>query len=185
MHIIWRDNFSLDGDKLDKAIEDTLSIPECEVSGRYYSTYFIDDVNNQPEIVFEEEYTEVIHGFMKKMNLFKRVSFCFTHWMQLYSNIQSGHPIHDHFEWNSFFSWVHFVRPTEKSCFYFLDHDNKKVYPQQNPGDFIVFPPWALHGIDPCEEDGLRVTIAGNIGVSECCKLTGDLKLERIMRPDK
>ena len=43
--------------------------------------------------------------------------------------------------------------------------DGKKVYPeQQNAGDFIVFPSWALHQVDINDTfDDRVVIIAGNI----------------------
>ena len=37
---------------------------------------------------------------------------------------------------------VHFVRPTEKKCFYFVTKDVGKLYPKQDPGDVIAFPSW-------------------------------------------
>ena len=61
------------------------------------------------------------------------------------------------------------VKPTKKKLFFFIDSDGKKVYPEgQTPGDFIVFPSWAEHGVDPSDEsaDEQRVVIAGNISVT-------------------
>lgn len=171
--ILWRDNFSLDSEKLDKVIQETIKHPECLMGSNsdrcLYSTYFIDDLFKHPEIVFLEEYTDIISKYMSEIGLLKRTSYNFTHWMQVYNNGHLGHPAHDHFRYDTFFSWVHFVKPTKKKLFFFIDSDRKKVYPEgQTPGDFIVFPSWAEHGVDPSDEsaDEQRVVIAGNISVT-------------------
>lgn len=170
MIILWTDNFNLDSQKLDKAVEETLKLPDCLVKVEddefYHSTYYIQDIFEHPEIVFLEEYKSEIAKFMKSMGLYERTAFTFNHWMQVYRGNQSGHPVHEHFKFNTFFSWVHFIRPTKNKCFYFTKHGGEKVYPEQNPGDFIVFPSWAKHGVDANTEDVERVVIAGNIMVA-------------------
>lgn len=170
MIILWTDNFNLDSQKLDKAIEETLKIPDClvkvDTTERYHSTYYISDIFEHPEIVFLEEYKDVITKFMKSVGLYEKSSFTFNHWMQVYQGNQIGHPVHEHFKYNTFFSWVHFLRPTKDKCFFFIDGQGNKVYPEnQNPGDFIIFPSWADHGVEPINENGdeKRVVIAGNI----------------------
>ena len=172
MIILWTDNFRLDSQKLDKAVEETIKLPDCLVGYEgeqfYHSTYYIPDIFKHPEIVFLEEYKSVIAKFMKSMGLYERTSFTFNHWMQVYQGNQSGHPVHEHFKFNTFFSWVHFIRPTKKKCFFFIDSEGNKKYPEnQNPGDFVVFPSWAEHGVEPIDENGdeKRVVIAGNISV--------------------
>ena len=83
-------------------------------------------------------------------------------WLQVYEPGSSGHDIHDHWSGNEMFSWVHFLKPVNKS-FHFLV-EGQKVYPKrQNPGDFIVFPSWALHAVDGNDTDDERVVIAGNV----------------------
>jgi hypothetical protein len=168
MLVLWRDNFSLDSEKLEEVICQLKTRPDCrQWVENNYSSYYVEDLFDRPEIVFAEDYIPVIHKFMKHINLFKTTNFRFNHWMQLYTNEQSGHKTHDHFSYQTFFSWVHFVRPTKNKCFYFLGHEGEKVYPEQNPGDFIVFPSWAWHGVDQNTEDSERVSIAGNIVVEK------------------
>lgn len=168
MLVLWRDNFSLDSEKLEEVICQLKTRPDCRVYEEdNYSSYHVPNLYNRPEIVFAEDYIPVIHKFMKHVNLFNTASFTFNHWMQLYTNNQNGHPAHDHFTFQTFFSWVHFVRPTKNKCFYFLGHEGEKVYPEQNPGDFIVFPSWAWHGVDPNNDETERVVIAGNISVDK------------------
>ena len=48
---------------------------------------------------------------------------------------------------------------------FFYDGYGRKIYPQlQRSGDFIAFPPWMPHGIDPVTTKGFdRVVVAGNL----------------------
>lgn len=181
MIILWRDNFSLDSEKLDKVIQETIKHPECSTGFNLdkflYTTFFIDDLFEHPEIVFLEEYKDIISKYMNEMGLLKKTNYNFSHWMQVYNNGHLGHPAHDHFRYDTFFSWVHFVKPVKKKLFFFIDSDGKKVYPEcQTPGDFIVFPSWAEHGVDPFDEsaDEQRAIIAGNISVTMVNRLYGE-----------
>ena len=167
MLVLWRDNFSLDSEKLEETIEKVKTRKDCRVyEEENYSSYYVSGLFDRPEIVFLDDYSDMIHKFMKHVNLFDKTSFSFDHWMQVYTNVQSGHEEHDHFKSSTFFSWVHFIRPTKNKCFYFTKHGGEKVYPEQNSGDFIVFPSWAKHGVDANTEDVERVVIAGNIMVA-------------------
>ena len=62
-----------------------------------------------------------------------------------------------------FFSWVHFIKPSSKKCFYFVNHKGDKTYPEQNEGDFIIFPSWAAHSVDPNQDKDDRIVTAGNV----------------------
>ena len=68
-----------------------------------------------------------------------------------------------HFTGQEILSWVHFIRPTSKKCFYFIDGTGHHTYPHQHEGDFIMFPSWMMHGADPNTEDEDRCVVAGNI----------------------
>lgn len=173
MIIYWTDNFKLNKKDLKKAIKKIKNDPECIISKeteKCYSSYNIQGLNNRPEIIFLNNYKKIIFKFMKDMNLFNNTSFSFDHWMQVYTKEMTHIDCHDHFKYETIFSYVHFVKTSKKQCFYFLSHEGNKIYPKkQNLGDFIVFPSWALHGTDPIEYEEERVVIAGNINFDEFC----------------
>ena len=167
--IIWSGNFLLDDTTIDdlssklKSNRDSYSNTE-----NHFSSYYIhSDV--RPEKVLRPLYKEITDHVLKQLTLSGRVDhWGETFWMQVYPSSnghlrhKSGHDIHDHWTGNEAYSWVHFLRPVKK-CFYFLI-DGKKMYPeQQNAGDYIVFPPWALHGVDVNDGNQERVVIAGNL----------------------
>lgn len=162
--ILYRDNFKLDREAVDQVSSDILSDARCGIDG-YHSSFFIDDINERPEVVFVGEMMGWCKKALTQMSLIgipgkpDRVGFNLHHWCQVY---HGRHGAHDHFNAGTIISWVHFTRPTKQKCFYFL-LNGEKYYPQQDEGDFIMFPPHALHGIDECLEDETRVTIAGNL----------------------
>jgi len=131
-------------------------------NANHFSSYYL-ECHQRPENVLHELYREITNHVLKNLTLSNRVEhWGETYWMQVYPPGSKGHGIHDHFTGNEAYSWVHFLRPIKKS-FYFLI-DGNKVYPkQQNPGDYIVFPSWALHGVDTNESSQERVVIAGNL----------------------
>ena len=130
----------------------------------YHTSYFIEDIYERPEVVFVDDMMNWCKDALTEMSLIgrkghrDRVGFN-LHWCQVY---HGAHGEHDHFNAATLFSWVYFARPTKQKCFYFVKN-GEKYYPEQEPGDFILFHPSALHGIDECYEDETRVTIAGNI----------------------
>ena len=163
--ILYRNNYTIDQQKFDSVVRDISQDKRCQLSSMYYSSFFIDDVMQRPEVVFVDDMMRWCLDGLKSMSLVDRagyrdrVGFNIFHWCQVY---HGNHEEHDHFNAGTFISWVYFARPTKQKCFYFVI-DGEKYYPQQDEGDFIMFPPYALHGIDECHEDETRVTMAGNL----------------------
>ena len=158
--IVWRSNKSLGEDNIDDLIKRVVSDPAAKVNGgvgNIYSTYFIRDLFARPEVDFLDYYKDIISEFTKDLCLAQN-TFGFDYWCQVYDG---SHTPHFHFEGKSIVSFVHFIRPV-KDCFYFIDNLGNKTYPKQEPGDFIVFPSWATHGIDE-SYGSIRATIAGNL----------------------
>ena len=104
--------------------------------------------------------------------------------MQIYnSKLSSTHSIHDHFTTHEMFSWVHFVRPTQQKCFFYIDSKGNKTYPDQHQNRFIVFPSWLQHGVDPLDNETTqeRVVIAGNVMFDSIIDYNRETVLHRLV----
>jgi hypothetical protein len=161
--IVWRGNCTLPHTEVDDVISRITSMGETRGSnesefGEIYSTYFVEDIQKRPEVVFLDLYRKIVSQMAIDM-CFSESVFSLDYWCQVYNG---SHRTHMHFCGSVPYSFVHFVRPTEDRCFYFCGSNGQKYYPRQNPGDIITFPSMALHGIDP-SYGTTRMTIAGNL----------------------
>jgi hypothetical protein len=158
--ILWHGNFPVDSDTISHVVTKIKSNPNCwDGNLKQYSSYFIWD---RPECILNDFYMGISEVVTKDLTLYDRVEYNQSYWTQIYPPNSHGHPKHDHFTGDEVYSWVHFLKPVNKS-FHFLVN-GEKVYPeQQNPGDYIVFPSWALHAVDDNLSDEERVVIAGNV----------------------
>lgn len=159
--ILWRTNLELDEAILDTVIEAIDGNPRRIGMKGMFTSFFADTVNEREEVVFASQYKKVIADGFHALGIQHRSGYSFDHWTQVYSDGNVGHTPHDHYKPHVIVSWVHFVRPTSTPAFHFLDSNYNKTYPEQNPGDFIMFNSWALHGVDPSKE--YRAVIAGNV----------------------
>lgn len=184
MLTLWTDKLILDQEKIEKVKKDLLSDEGrwLHYQQNYYSSYWEDNIQERPEIIFLDEYREQIYKFMKHVNLFDRCDFSFDHWSQVYPAGKGGHHCeHAHFSYDCLFSWVHFIEPTDRPCFYFSRHEGgKKFVENQEPGTFMVFPSWALHGAVENHSDTDRLIVAGNVCVSRICTDQDTHKYHRI-----
>lgn len=158
-------------DSLKKELHDTIMVdkylfPSKVSKNPIYSSFEISTAPHFPENV-EQYYCDLIAGVLGRLGLRGRAEVYDTKWCQVYNNSMGGcHPPHSHYGGSELFSWIHFVEtPVDQKCFYFLDTDHNKYYPDiQNSGDLIIFPPWAMHGVDKVETDGVnRTIVSGNI----------------------
>lgn len=164
--ILHHSNFSLDEDILSDVVSKVTNDPKCEAKDLgIHSTYFLPNINDRAEVVFVQHYKQAIADALSRLGLQHRCSYVFDHWLQVYGEDNIGHGAHDHFSNRTILSWVHFLNPSDKKLFHFIDSDHNKVYPEQNTGDFIMFNPWALHGVDPTPAG--RYVIAGNVHITE------------------
>ena len=164
--IIWRTNHPLSKDIIDPIV---LSLKNNDKACKYYKDFkfyssFIVPLDERPDYQLASFYL----NFLEKeagsdLGLTGRVDVSVPFWMQIYVKGGGTHRSHDHFTGKEIISWVHFLRPSSKKCFYFLNSKGEKTYPIQNEGDFIMFPSWAIHGVDPHTDDEDRVVVAGNI----------------------
>jgi hypothetical protein len=161
--ITWSTNFNHPDNEIDSCVE---SLEKLEVSpGGAIHTSFNTPQEDRPESIWRDKYDAIVTRVLGDLGLLKRIDFMYQYWMQSYSNGEEAHFTHDHFSSIEILSFVHFIRPTSKKCFSFLDSYGKSHYPKQDAGDFIVFPPWALHRVEPHGLDEKRCVISGNISL--------------------
>ena len=161
----------------DAIMKDEFIFPDKQTPNPIYSSFQVSTKPHFPENV-ENFYYDRVAKILNELGLMGRVSVYATKWCQIYNNSMGGcHPAHAHYSGSELFSWVNFVEaPTDQKCFYFLDTDGVRHYPDtQNSGDFIVFPSWALHGVDPVENPTVnRTIVSGNIICSKYRDLPDD-----------
>ena len=110
-------------------------------------------------------YKERVDEIAKSQLLFKYYLINFSFWVQVY-NKKAVHPVHDHFGASNVVSFVHFLRPIKNNCFSFTDGE-QLVIPQQEEGDFLVFPSYVPHQINSHKTDKNRLVVAGNIYIKK------------------
>ena len=112
---------------------------------------------------------EPLHEFYNR--LIKRALFGLTllHadfkqniWAQIYEKGSDGHHKHNHHSVDYQLSWVHFIRTPDKKCFRFTNG----FVPPQDDGDFVLFPSWAIHQIQPHSEKDDRIVVVGNVSLT-------------------
>ena len=163
--ILWNNKEFIEDEFINSLVEELKTKPDCyNFEANYYSSYFTHP-NERPEIKLNNFYNSIIQKASKDLSLYNRMQYVNEYWMQLYTKNGGVIDKHHHYSPNNIFSWVHFVKPTKEKCFYFLT-PNKKIYPNQEEGEFIIFPSFALHAVDVnmCDED--RVIMAGNVIVN-------------------
>lgn len=166
-HIIWRKNIPIPDDyDVDDIRQKIIEHPDCYSKqlfcvGNLFSSYFIDDIHQRPDVVLKDFYHDVISEVVTDLGLLNS-KFGFNYWCQVYDG---DHAIHDHFDPITPLSFVHFIDPIGE-YFNFVDSNNNSYYPKQEKGDFIVFPSWAAHRID-VSTGGQRIVVAGNLEFSK------------------
>ena len=167
--IIYSFNDQLSDDlveQLSKTIKvDMYQHPPVDGGFPFYSSYNVATVRHFPDAL-EEYYDVKFRRILYHLDLLGRTVNNLYKWCQIYNRSTGGkgHPPHTHFSGNQLLSIVHFVRtPKNQKCFYFVC-GGEKYYPDtQNSGDFIVFPSWASHGVDPVEVDNNdRIIVSAN-----------------------
>tara|TARA_B100000282_G_C31492364_1_gene380945 strand:- start:40 stop:567 length:528 start_codon:yes stop_codon:yes gene_type:complete len=162
--ILWSSNARIDDNVIDSMIVKLKNNLSCyNKEDDYYSSYYISS-NERPEKDLIGFYDLIINQANKSLTLHGRLDFEQNFWMQLYRKNGGTIENHHHYHHSILFSWVHFIKPTNNKCFYFINHLNEKTYPeQQNEGDFILFPSYLLHGVDVNISENDRVVTSGNV----------------------
>lgn len=161
--ILWRVNQPLTPgqlNRLQKEIEEDATPQDAD----FYTSYGKTPVGD----FLSDFYLQILDGCLKDLSLYGRYSYNTVFWVQKYTNTSNGHLEHDHFSTNEILSWVHFVQPAKSPSFSFVSFDGQvNTLCSEKPGDFIVFPPWAVHKTLPLhqDDDGERIVVAGNIAI--------------------
>ena len=110
-------------------------------------------------------YGQIIEEMMRKLGMHERCFYQYELWTQRYSENTTSHWPHEHFGGCEIISFNHIIDATKKKCFYFLDDDMNKIYPDgQHQGHFFAWPPWRVHGADQVTEPNInRLIVAGNV----------------------
>jgi len=163
--IIWRTNQSLSDGLYSEMLE---SIESNHKNKEEFFTTFYDKNNLDVFNNLVPFYGEIISNMMTDLGLEHISRYQYTVWMQMNNSLTNSHNPHSHFVGAESISWVHFVNVPDQKCFYFQDSNNSKTYPNQNTGDFIAWPSWAIHGVDQVKQSNFdRIICAGNISFTE------------------
>ena len=129
-------------------------------SNNLCTTYKIDC----PELGFLKNfYKDRVDEIAKDQAFYHNSSYNYEFWVQLY-NKNATHGIHTHFGLgkNVVISFVHFLRTTNTQCLRFTNTKEIEI-PQQEEGDFIVFPSYVSHQVVSHTSNYNRIVVAGNI----------------------
>ena len=112
-------------------------------------------------------YQDIMEQMMRNLGLWKKATYSYNVWTQMYNSQTTTHAPHSHFAGNVIISFTHIINASKEKCFYFLDDDNNKIYPSpQQSGDIFAWPSWSIHGVDKVQEPNVnRLIVAGNVAL--------------------
>ena len=137
---------------------------------KFFSSYY------QPGEIFSDiivpYYGNVIEEIMKDLGIWSRTKYRYNLWVQMYNSETTTHPPHEHFTGAEIISFNHIIDASNNKCFYFLNDNGDKIYPEhQERGDIFAWPPWRRHGVDKVQEPNVnRLIVAGNIWLDSYVK---------------
>ena len=151
---------------------------------KFYSSYHtLHESNKNFKDILVPYYMNLIEEMMRDLGMFKRTTYTYNLWVQMYNSETTTHDPHEHFSGTTdksydyflgkeIISFNHIIDASNNKCFYFLDDDNNKIYPDhQESGDFFAWPPWRIHGVDKVQEPNVnRLIVAGNIWLDSYVK---------------
>jgi|TARA_E500000331_G_C17059151_1_gene627424 hypothetical protein len=158
---IWSDNIKLPHNLYDEIVNKI----EKNYSNRekFYTSFYEDGYKFADLLV--PYYGNLIEKIMRDLGMFKRTTYKYNLWVQMYNSETTTHEPHEHFTGNEILSFNHIINSSNEKCFYFLDDDNNKTYPgNQQTGDIFAWCPWLMHGVDKVKETNTnRLIVAGNV----------------------
>tara|TARA_R100001443_G_C3335758_1_gene173372 strand:- start:70 stop:1215 length:1146 start_codon:yes stop_codon:yes gene_type:complete len=159
--LIWSDN-----KKLPQSLHD-------ELINRIHENYknkeeFFSSYHESGEIfadIIVPYYGNLIEEIMKDLGLWSRTQYEYNLWVQMYNSETTTHDIHEHFTGREIISFNHIIDASNNKCFYFLNDNGDKIYPEhQDSGDIFAWSPWLVHGVDKVKEPNTtRLIVAGNV----------------------
>jgi len=110
-------------------------------------------------------YGNLIEEMMRDLGLWSRTQYQYNLWVQMYNSETTTHEPHEHFTGKEIISFNHIIDSSNNKCFYFLNDNGDKIYPEhQESGDIFAWAPWLVHGIDKVKEPNTnRLIVAGNV----------------------
>lgn len=162
--IIWSENTKPEKDFLPDL--ESFIVANHKSKDHYFTTYHYNEgLDKNLKELLGSFYKDQIKSMMIDLGVHGFVSYRTSYWVQMYNSNTTAHNIHTHFGEDSYISWVHILNSPKQKCFFFVNSNGEKTYPEkQSNYDMFAFPSWALHGVDPVEEkDVNRIIVAGNI----------------------
>ena len=161
--LIWNSNIKLPQNLHDEIIN---KIQKNHINKEDFYTSFYKEYDKFMFLI--PYYGEVIERIMKDLGMFEKSIYRYDLWVQMYNSETTTHEPHQHFTDHNMYplmSFNHIIDASKEKCFYFLDDDNNKIYPDnQQSGDIFTWCPWLTHGVDKVKEPNTnRLIVAGNI----------------------
>ena len=165
--IIWKGNISIP-DSLKSLIFKRIEDNHIDKK-KFYTSYLGGFGSTTFSDILVPFYGDIIDGIMKDLGMYKRSRYYYNLWVQMYNSETDTHGAHSHFGGTEIISFTHVLNCSEQKCFYFLDNDDNKIYPEhQSKGDMFAWPAWMLHGVDNVKDESLnRLVISGNISLKD------------------
>ena len=162
MKIPWyiHGNWKLDSSQLTNLENNLLEVGKLGTDDKMLTTY----TQDCKELSFLKSfYKDRVDEIAKDQTFYNNSLIGFEFWAQLYDK-GAIHGVHTHFASDNVISFVHFLRTTNTNCFRFTNGEEVEI-PQQQEGDFIVFPCYASHEVLTHSSDYNRIVVAGNIKI--------------------
>tara|TARA_B100000427_G_C15474470_1_gene580092 strand:- start:734 stop:1372 length:639 start_codon:yes stop_codon:yes gene_type:complete len=161
--IIWNTNKRINEDiksNLIRIVKDSYN-----KKGEFYTSFYNDKATDKLNNLLNIFYDPLIKRMMMDLGMWKRSTYNYSCWTQMYNSETTTHNQHEHFSGNEIISFSHIIDASKEKCFYFLNDYGDKTYPSnQQSGDFFAWPSWLIHGVDKVKEPNTnRLIVAGNI----------------------
>lgn len=173
MKIPWyiHGNWKLDSTQLTTLTNNVVEVAVKQEEDNFFTTFHSKDKDLECLGFLKNFYKDRVDEIAKDQLIFDHCSIGFDFWSQVYHRTDSYHPIHDHFECGGdvIISYVHFLKPVKPDCFRFTNEKEFEI-PQQEEGDFLVFPSYVPHVVLPHNSNESRVIVAGNIYIKAHAK---------------
>ena len=157
--LIWNANKKIPNDLYNQIVS---RIEEDYSDRKEFYTSYADKSKVDFTDLLVPYYGNVIEEIMKDLGMFKRSTYNYNLWVQMYDSQTTTHEPHQHFTGSEIISFNHIIDASSEKCFYFLNDDGDKIYPgEQKSGDIFAWPPWRIHGVENAKTH--RLIIAGNI----------------------
>ena len=132
---------------------------------KFFTSYSLGENFHKEFPLLDDYYEHIIKEMMRDLGLWSRTKYRYNLWVQMYNSETNTHHPHEHYSGKEIISFNHIIDSSNNKCFYFLNDNGDKIYPEhQESGDIFAWPPWRIHGVDKVKEPNVnRLILAGNI----------------------